>query len=151
MSSIRERIDAAFKQARLDKDLPTKNVIGMLKTDVLKQLKSGKVTEETDALWIQITGAYAKKLKKSIEQFETLGERGAQLLSEAQFELGFCEQFLPKKMDEAATRSLVESIIEENGIADIKQMGRLMGAVMKSHKDDVDAGLVQRIARELLS
>jgi uncharacterized protein YqeY len=149
--SIREGVQAAFKQARLERDTPTKNVIGMLKTKVLNELKAGKGAEETDELWLKVLGSYAKQLKKSIEQFETLGERGAEPLAEAQFELAFCERFLPKKLDEAATRTLVEGIISENGISDMKQMGQLMGLVMKNHKDEVDAGIVNRIARELLS
>lgn len=151
MSSIRERVASAFRQARLDKDGPTKNIIGMLKTDVLKELKSGKVDEENDELWLRVISAYAKKLKKGIEQFEALGERGAELLGEAQFELTFCEQYLPIKLDEAATRAIVVNLIAQNGITDIKQMGKLMGAVMKSHKNEVDASIVQRVARELLA
>ena len=149
--SIREGVDAAFKKARLDRDTATKNVIGMLKTKVLNELKSGKGAEENDELWLKVLSSYAKQLKKSIEQFETLGERGVEPLAEAKFELAFCEQFLPTKLDEAATRTLVEGIIREHGIADMKQMGKLMGLVMKSHRDEVDAGLVQKVARELLS
>ena len=36
------------------------------------------------------------------------------------------------------------------GITDAKQVGRLMGDVMKSHKGQVEAADVKRIAEELL-
>ena len=149
--SIQEGVAAAFKKARLDRDTATKNVIGMLKTKVLNEVKAGKGAQENEELWLSVLSSYAKQLKKSIEQFKELGERGAEPLAEAQFELAFCEQFLPTKLDEDATRTLVQGIISENGIADMKQMGKLMGLVMKSHRDDVDAGIVNRVARELLS
>ena len=39
----------------------------------------------------------------------------------------------------------------EIGLAGASQVGRLMGAVMKAHKDEVDAALVRRIAEEELA
>ena len=36
------------------------------------------------------------------------------------------------------------------GIADAKQVGRLVGDVMKTHKGLVEAGDVKRVAEELL-
>jgi hypothetical protein len=36
------------------------------------------------------------------------------------------------------------------GIADAKQIGRLAGDIMKTHKGQVEAGDVKRIAEELL-
>jgi Asp-tRNA(Asn)/Glu-tRNA(Gln) amidotransferase B subunit len=36
------------------------------------------------------------------------------------------------------------------GITDAKQVGRLVGDVMKTHKGQVEAGDVKRIAEELL-
>jgi uncharacterized protein YqeY len=151
MSTIREQIDAVFKQARRDRDEPTKNVIGMLKAKVLNELKSKKGGDETDELWLRTLGSYAKQLRKSIAQFEELGERGAEALSEAQFELDFCERFLPTKLDEAATEALVRRIAAEADITDKKMMGKLMGMVMKAHRDEVDPGVVKRVAAQVLS
>ncbi len=36
------------------------------------------------------------------------------------------------------------------GIADAKQNGRLIGDIMKTHKGQVEAGDIKRIAEELL-
>ena len=151
MSELRAQIDDALKTARRERDEATKNVIGMIKNKVLTELKSGKGVEETDELWKDAIASYAKQVRKSIEQFEAAGDRGVEALAEAKFELEFCERYLPKKLDEAQTRELVKGIMEAQKIDDPKQMGRLMGAVMKSHRDEVDAGLVQKVARELLA
>lgn len=149
--SISEQIQSAFKQARLDKDEPTKNVIGMLKSKLTTELKSGKGLEENDELWLKVLGAYAKEVRKSIASYEEVGERGAEALADAQFELKFCEQFLPKKLDEAATEALVTRIASENGITSPKQMGQLMGLIMKSHKSEVDGALVRKAAQKILA
>ena len=148
--AIREEIDARLRQARKDRDEATRNVIGMLKNKVLSELKSGSGREEDDELWKQVIAAYAKQLKKAIPEFDKAGDRGTEAKAEAEFELGFCEQFLPKKLDEAATEALVRKLATDNDITSPQQMGKLMGLIMKSHKDEVDGGLVRSVATRIL-
>jgi uncharacterized protein YqeY len=64
--------------------------------------------------------------------------------------MAFCEGYLPKGLDEAAVRALVQERIRALGIADAKQVGRLVGDVMKTHKGQVEATEVKRVAEELL-
>lgn len=151
MSTIRQQIEARLRQARLDRDEPTKTVIGMLKAKALVALKDGSGREEDDALWREAIAAYVKEIKKSMAAYAELGDRGAEPVAAAQFELDFCEQFLPRKLDEAATEALVRKIAADNGLSDAKGMGRLMGAVMKAHRDEVDADLVKACAQRVLS
>ncbi len=59
---------------------------------------------------------------------------------------------MPQKLDEAATRTLIEAKIAELGVAgDEKAAGRVTGMIMKEHKDDVDGALVNRLVREVLA
>lgn len=149
--SVKDQIEAKLREARIARDEPTRNVIGMLKSKVLLELKSGRVTEETDALWLDNIKSYVKQLKKSIAEFEKIGDRGDQLLREARFELGFCEQFLPARLDEPATEALVRAAATEAKITDPKQVGRLIGLVMKQHRDEVDADLLKQVATRVLA
>jgi Asp-tRNA(Asn)/Glu-tRNA(Gln) amidotransferase B subunit len=70
--------------------------------------------------------------------------------AQRRFEQEFCEGYLPKGVDEAAVRALVKERLAALGIADAKQVGRLIGDIMKTHKGQVEAGDVKRIAEELL-
>ncbi|PCC67312.1 Yqey-like protein [Nannocystis exedens] len=149
--SVKDQIEAKLREARLARDEATKNVIGMLKSKVLLELKSGSGAEDNDALWLDTIKSYVKQLKKTIGEYEKLGDRGQQLLSEAQFELRFCEQFLPTRLDEAATEALVREAAAANNITDPKQVGKLVGAVMKTHKDQVDSDLLKQVATRVLS
>ena len=79
-----------------------------------------------------------------------MGERGAAHAAQLRFELEFCDRYLPKGMDEAAVRALVRERLDALKVADAKQVGRLVGDVMKTHKGQVDAAEVKRIAEELL-
>ncbi|HEY8378908.1 MAG TPA: GatB/YqeY domain-containing protein [Nannocystis sp.] len=149
--SVKDQIEAKLREARLARDEATKNVIGMLKSKVLLELKSGSGVEENDALWLDVLKSYSKQLKKTIAEYEKLGERGQQLLDEARFELAFCEQFLPSRLGEAETEALVRATAQEANITDPKQVGKLVGMVMKSHKDQVDPDLVKQVATRVLS
>ena len=78
------------------------------------------------------------------------GEKGAEQAAKLRFEIAFCEGYLPKGLDDAAVRALVRERIGALGIADAKQAGRLVGDIMKTHKGQVEAADVMRIAEELL-
>lgn len=148
--SIREDIEARLRQARKDRDERTKNLINMLKNKVLTELKSGSGAVESDELWLQTITNYAKQVQKAIPEFEKAGERGAEALDEARFELAYCQQFLPTKLDEAATEALVRKLVAEHGIEGQKQMGKLMGLLMKDHKDEIDGAIAKTVAQRVL-
>ena len=56
----------------------------------------------------------------------------------------------PRGLDEDALRALVRERLGALGITDAKQIGRLLGDLMKTHKGQIEAADVKRIAEELL-
>lgn len=150
MSTIREQIEAVTRKARLERDEPTKNVIGMLKSKLLNELKSGSGAEENDELWLSVLNGYAKQLLKTIAEYEKIGEAGKTLLAEARFELTFCERFLPKKLDREATVALLRQLAQDNNIVDPKQSGKLVGLAVKQYRDQLDGDLARNCAQEVL-
>ena len=149
--ALEQTLNDQLTRAIKDKDPRTANVLRMLKTR-LQERKTAKGFggEFYDALVLEVIGAYRKQLQKALGEFEALGERGAEQAAQLRFEVGFCEGFLPKGMDEAAVRALVAERVAALGIADPKQVGRLVGDVMKTHKGQVEATDVKRIAEEIL-
>jgi uncharacterized protein len=104
-----------------------------------------------DALVLDVIGAYRKQLQKALVEYENAGERGAAQAAQLRFEIAFCERYLPRGMDEAALRALVAERIAALGITDAKQVGRLVGDVMKSHKGQVEAAQVKSVAESILA
>jgi uncharacterized protein YqeY len=151
--AIKDDIEARLKQARRDRDEPTLNVIGMLKNRVLVELKSGSGAVENDELWLSVIASYVKQLRKSIPEFERAGERGREAIAEVERELKFCEQFLPSKLDEAATEALVRTIVTTHGLAGqgAKATGRVMGLLMKEHKDSIDGDIAKGVVARVLA
>jgi len=60
-------------------------------------------------------------------------------------------RWLPTKLSDDETRALVRQAIAELEATDAKQAGRVVGHLMKQRKDELDGGMVNRIAREELS
>ncbi|MBI1734458.1 MAG: GatB/YqeY domain-containing protein [Candidatus Rokubacteria bacterium] len=149
---LEQQLNDTLRQAIRDKDLRTANVVRMLKTRVTERTTARGFTGQVDdALVTDVIGSYRKQLQKALAEYEKVGVRGAQQAEELKFEIAFCERFLPKGMDEGAVRDLVRERISALAIADAKQIGRVVGDVMKTHKGQVDAADVKRIAEELLT
>ena len=147
-----QALDETLKSAIKEKDSRTANVVRMLKTRLTERTTAkGFGGQVDDALVVEVIGAYRKQLQKALAEYEKLGDRWAEQAAELKFEIGFCERFLPKGMDEAALRTLVAERLKALGITDAKQSGRLVGDVMKTHKGQVEAGDVKRLAEELLN
>ena len=149
--SLEQELTDRLTQAIKTKDAPTADVVRMLKTR-LQERRTAKDFSGTinDAVVLEVIAAYRKLLQKAIAEYDKLGERGAEQAAKLRFELGFCEGYLPKGLDEAAVRALVQERIRALGIADVKQVGRLVGDIMKTHKGLVEAADVKRMAEELL-
>jgi uncharacterized protein YqeY len=123
----------------------------MLKTRVMERKTSkGFAGTVDDALVLDVIGAYRKQLQKALAEFEKVGERGAAQVAQLRFEIGFLEGYLPRGMDDTALRALVKERVAALAVTDAKQVGRLVGDIMKSHKGQVEAADVKRIAEEVL-
>jgi uncharacterized protein len=149
--TLEHELDETLKHAIKRKDMRTADAVRMLKTRVTER-RTAKGFSGTidDALVQEVIAAYRKQLQKAVAEYEKVGERGAAQVAQLRFEIDFCERFLPKKIDDAAVRAIVRERIAALGVTDLKQVGRLVGDVMKTHKGQLEAADVKRIAEELL-
>jgi uncharacterized protein YqeY len=149
--ALEDELTQRLTQAIKAKDGRTADVVRMLKTR-LQERRTAKdfAGQIDDALVLEVIGGYRKQLQKAIAEYEKLGERGAEQAERLRFEQEFCEGYLPKGMDEAAARALVKERMAALGVTDAKQVGRLVGDIMKTHKGQVEAAQVKRLAEELL-
>lgn len=118
-------------------------VIRMLISDVKNiDLAPKPITAE------QAVAAYAKKLRKSQEEYEKIGRKEeAEVLGQ---ELAIVGQYLPKKASAEETERLVDEFIAANSFT-AKQLGQAMGAFMKQHGQEVDPGVANAALRKKLA
>ena len=148
---LEETLNETLTRAMKDKDQRTADVVRMLKTRVTERKTArGFAGTVDDALVLDVIGAYRKQLQKALAEFEKVGDRGAAQVAQLRFEIGFLERYLPRGMDDTALRALVKERVAALAVTDSKQVGRLVGDIMKSHKGQVEAADVKRIAEELL-
>ena len=148
---LEQELDELLKQAIRGRDSRTASVVRMIKTKLAeRRTAKGFSGAIDDALVVDVIGAYRKQLQKALVEFEQAGERGAAQAEQLRFEIAFCDRYLPTRMDDEALRALVRERLAALGITDDKQIGRLMGEIMKSHKGQAEAAEVKRIAEELL-
>jgi uncharacterized protein YqeY len=150
--SLEQTLTDTLTQAIRAKDSRVADVVRMLKSRITeRRTAKGFTGEVDDALVLDVIGAYRKSLQKTLPDYEKAGERGQAQAAQLRFEIEFCERFLPRGLDDAALRALVRERLSALAITDAKQVGRLLGDIMKTHKGQVEAGDIKRIAEELLS
>ena len=113
-----------------------------------EQKKSGADTVGDDACQT-ILRRLAKQRRESIEAYKAGGRDD--LLAAEESELAVIEGFLPQLADEATTRAWVQAAIEATGAASMRDMGKVMGHLMKHHKGLVDGKLANTLVRELIA
>ncbi len=150
--SIATELAAELKDAMLKQDGRRRDVIRQVQTEItLARSEPGYDESKDDEVVQAVVESYSKRMQKSIAEYEGYGERGADMAEKLKFEVDYLSRWMPQKLDEAATRELIETKIAELGVAgDEKAAGRVTGMIMKEHKDEVDGSLVNRLVRELL-
>jgi uncharacterized protein YqeY len=88
----------------------------------------------------------AKMRKESSDMFEKGG--ATDRADEERAELAVVERWLPETVGEDTVREWVLEAIAEAGP---DNMGKVMGALMKAHKAEIDGGVAQKIVKEELA
>lgn len=150
--SLEQTLNDTLTRAIREKDQRAADIVRMIKSKIgERRTAKGFAGQVDDALILDVIGAYRKSLQKALPDYEKAGERGQAQVAQLRFEIEYLERWLPKGLDEAALRALVRERMTALGVTDVKQIGRLVGDVMKTHKGQVEAGDVKRIAEELLA
>ena len=151
MENLEDVFKARMKTAMKSKNRDELNVIRAIRSKVGEETKKEGFTGEVDdALYLKVIAAYSKAMKKAHGEFLKTGPAGAENAAKLAYEVEYLSEFLPKKLDLNATRPLVEAAIAATGAASKKQIGMVMGHVMKSHKSQVEPGIVRQLADSLL-
>jgi uncharacterized protein YqeY len=151
--SIKDELADELRDAMKAKDAPRRDVIRQVETEIsVARSQPGFTGDLDDDLYRQVIGSYVKKMDKTRQEYLELGGRGETMAAKLAFEVEYLSRWLPKKLDEEATRELVREAIEELGVAsDEKAAGRVTGHVMKRHGSDLDGAVVSRLVREELT
>jgi uncharacterized protein YqeY len=138
LARLQEDMKTALKAGQKDR----LSVIRMLLSDVKNIDLAPKKTTAEDAV-----AAYAKKLRKSAEEYEKYGK--PKEVQQLKSELAIVETYLPKKLSAEETAKLVDEFLSNNTFTE-KQVGQAMGAFIKAHGGQVEPGVANGLLREKL-
>ena len=147
-----ETVTVQLKDAMKAKDAPRLAALRNIRAAFLVEMKKDGSETLDDAAAIAVLRRLAKQRQESIEAFTQAGR--PERVAEEQAELRVVEEFLPRLADEATTRTWVQEAIAASGASGAsgaRELGKVMGALMKAHKGDVDGDLARRLAAELLA
>ena len=146
--AIFDDVVAQMTEAMKAKDAPRLAALRGIRAAFLNETKKDNSKSLADDVCIGLLRRLEKQRNESIEAFEAAGrpDRAA----EERAELAVIQEFLPRLADDAKTRAWVAEAIAATQASKPGDVGRVMAAVMKAHKGDVDGNLAKRIASELL-
>lgn len=145
---IADDVTDLIKDAMRAKDERRLSALRSMRTSFLNEMKKDGSDTISDEACETILRKLEKQRKESIEAF-TKGDR-PEMAEAERLELAVIQDFLPSLADEAQTRVWVAEAIAESGAASAKEMGKVMGVLMKAHKAEIDGNVARSIVQELL-
>ncbi|WZL74630.1 GatB/YqeY domain-containing protein [Clostridiaceae bacterium 35-E11] len=145
--SLKERLMDDLKQAMKEKDKLRKSVITLVRS-AIKQYEVDHRTELDDEGIIEIMAKQVKQKRDAIEEFAKGGRED--LVDEAKAEIEVLIQYLPQQLTEDEITQIVSQTINEVGANSMKDMGKLMAALMPKLKGRADGKVVNKIVRQFL-
>ena len=110
-----------------------------------KEKKRDLETSET----IQILKRLLKRNHESFEQFNKAGRDD--LASKEKEEMEVIQSYLPEEISEEELIKIIKETITSSGASSIKEMGKVIGLIKKSHGDNADMSLVSKHVKLLLN
>ncbi len=149
--TVEEKLNNRMKDAMRNKNAQELDALRMVKSAAqTAKAAPGFPGVTDDAFWLDVIGKYVKQQQRSVIEFEKAGDAGKDHIDRLKFEIDYFSEFLPKKLGEAELNSLVKQAIQETGALNAKMAGKVMGHIMKIHKDSVDAEMLKRLVTEAL-
>jgi len=147
--SIADQVNEQMKAAMKAREERRLAALRSMRTVFLNEMKKDGASTISDEVAEGLLRRLEKQRKESIEAFDQAGR--SEMAEAERAELAVIQEFLPQLADESRTRAWVEAAIAETGAASPKDTGRVMGALMKAHKGELDGNLAREIVQQILS
>ena len=150
---LKETIETEYKNALKAKD-KTKISTYRLILSSIKDLdisnRSGPNKKETDDN--DIKKLIKKMVKQRAESIDIYKKNNrTDLLEVEQNEYDILTSFLPKQLSEDETKKICADVISKIGANSLKDMGKVMGEIKKTHADEIDFSKAGSMIKELLN
>lgn len=146
--SLKDKLAQDLKSAMKDKDVVRKNTVQMIRAGVLQVEKDKKITLDDEGV-LEVIAKQLKQRKDSLPDYEKSG-RG-DLIAQLKAEIGFLMEYLPEQLSDEELTAIVKDAVIKTGASGMKDMGKIMAAVMPATKGRADGRRINEIAKAMLS
>ena len=151
--SLKDTIENEYKTALKSKDkkkISTYRLILSSIKDIDIVNRSGPNKKDTDDE--DIKKLLKKMVKQRAESIDIYKKNNrTDLLEVEQNEHDILTSFLPKQLGEEETKKICGDVIAKLGASSIKDMGRVMGELKKTHSDEIDFAKAVPMIKDLLN
>ncbi len=144
-SRIQEDMKAALRSGDRAALETLRGLLAQIKDERIKR----RPKEMTDEDVLAVVQRAVKRRKESIDLYKQ-GNR-QDLVEKEQKEMEILQKYLPEQLSRDEIIAIVNQVIEQVGASSIKDLGKVMGPVMKKVQGRADGKEIQQIVRERLS
>ncbi len=146
--SLKERIDADYKEAMKARDAVRISVLRLLRSAIHNE----EINRQRPLTEDEILGVIQSEVRKRKESIEAFVQGGRQdLVDRESAELAILESYLPQALTREELVALVQETIREVGALSLRDMGKVMAVLMPKVRGRADGREVNELVRQMLS
>ena len=150
--SIRQQISDALKAAQKEQDRRTTSTLRLvcaaLKDRDIAERANGRGQPVPEDQIIELLGRMVRQRREAAEQFRA-GNR-PELAEAEEAEIDVIHRFMPRPMTEAEMEGAVDRAIAEADARGLKDMGRVMARLKRSHPGQIDGAAASALVKRRL-
>ena len=149
--SLQTQIEEKLNQSLKNKDKNLYPTLRLIVSAIKDAVIANRTKENKDLTDQDVIGILKKMRKQRNESCEIYKKAGRlELLETETKEIEIINSFLPKQLSEEETKKLCEAAIKTVGANSIKDMGKVMGELKKTHSEVLDFSKVGSIIKTVL-
>lgn len=146
--SLEEKIVEEMKQAMKANDKIRLSTIRMIRSSLKNREIDLRRTLEDEDIFKVIQGM-VRKGEESVEQFQAGGRND--LVEKEKAEIEILKSFLPQPISQEEIVRIIDETIQETQAASMKDLGKVMKAVMPKLGGKADGKVINQLVKERLS
>ncbi len=146
--SLKARITADMKSAMKAGEKDRLKTVRLILADIQRSEVDSR-QELDDIAVLAVIEKAVKQRRDSIEQFLQGGRKDLSAIEEAELEI--IQTYLPEQLSEDELATLVDDVIAATGADNIRDMGKVMGAIKSKAAGKADMGTVGAMVKARLA
>ena len=146
--SLKEKLSEDLKLSMKEKDTVKKNTVQSMRAAILQVEKDKLVTLDEEGI-IEVIAKELKKRNDVLPDYEKSGRDD--LIADLKKEIEIIKGYLPSQLSHDELDEIVKEAVASTGASSMKDMGKIMQAVMPKIKGRADGKMVNELAKKYLS